>query len=787
MITTERELNSAQNNAYSHTNALTEKLVELLTQAVNSHQAGQLPEAENLYRDILELDPSQPNANHNLGVLALDAGEASISLDYFRTALDNDPDEPQFWISYVDALIKAGQTDHAREVLMQGLELGLHGDEVNILVDILAKPQKALETPVKELASDETKNKNSQAQYKSNSQIQKALTLLQAGKLNEAKAEYKKLLKFYPKHPHILSGLGSIELQQGNIESGVQWLEQSLALDANQTTALSTLGIAYCKLSRLAEALESCGRAIALNPNYAEAHANKANALKSLKRYDEAIESYKTAISLKPNEADNYFSLGSVHRLLKQNNQAVTVLQQGLAINPYDVLAQIICADALQELGQFEDAARWYSSASGLDSTNMDIFLGRGVAYLSLKNFEAAREDFEHVVKSNPRSYKGYLNLGVALQKLGRFEEALHANQLAIDLNSTSLDAYCNRGLLLVEMRRLDEAAYFYDKAIELGPESNEASWNKSLLKLLVGEFAEGWALYESRWNTILKDYKRSYSQPLWLGKQSIAGKTLFIYPEQGFGDFIQFCRYVTLAEAAGAKVILEVPKALTTLISGLNGNFKIVQAGSKLPDFDFYCPIMSLPFAFKTALESIPTSDAYLYVDKNRLKAWQERLGEKTKARVGLVWSGAAGHANDHLRSLPLEMLKPLFSQPIEFHVLQKEIKKSDSDALLAYPQVKTHQDTLTDFSETAALIESMDLVITVDTSVAHLAAAMGKQCWILLAYSPDFRWMLNRTDSPWYPTVTLFRQSDFNEWVNVISQLSTRLEAIFGAGCLR
>lgn len=257
-----------------------------------------------------------------------------------------------------------------------------------------------------------------------------------------------------------------------------------------------------------------------------------------------------------------------------------------------------------------------------------------------------------------------------------------------------------------------------------------------------------------------------------------MANKTMLVCLEQGLGDFIQFVRYIPMIEAMGANVILEVHAALVPLIRTLNGSFKIITKGEALPDSDCYCPIMSLPLAFRTTLETIPNEVPYLSTIPQKQIEWQRRLGSKVRTRVGLAWSGTSDHKNDYNRSISLRHLSPLLDLDIEFHSLQKEIR-ADDEAILMNSPIHAHQEELLDFADTAALISELDLVISVDTSVAHLAGALGKPVWILLPYVPDFRWLLERSDSPWYPTARLFRQDRLGDWANVIDKVLAELKA--------
>jgi hypothetical protein len=302
------------------------------------------------------------------------------------------------------------------------------------------------------------------------------------------------------------------------------------------------------------------------------------------------------------------------------------------------------------------------------------------------------------------------------------------------------------------------------------------------MLKLLLGDYEEGWELYEWRWKDWGRDFVRPFPQPLWLGDAPIAGKTLLIHPEQGLGDFIQCCRYIPMVEAMGAKVLVEVTAPLVPLISTLKGSFSVVRSGQPLPHFDFHCPIMSLPLAFRTTVETIPANVPYLFADPARKALWQQRLGPRTRMRVGLAWSGNPSHKNDLNRSMPFRALAPWLALAVDFHVLQKDIRPEDAAALAQFPNVQVHSAELGDFADTAALADEMDLVISVDTSVAHLAGALGRPLWVLLPFNPDYRWFLDRSDSPWYPSATLFRQPALGDWDSVVAAVEAQLHNAAG-----
>ena len=576
--------------------------------------------------------------------------------------------------------------------------------------------------------------------------FRRATSLHQSGKLTDAAALYKRLLNQFPKHHLLLAGLGTIALQQGNLEEAARLLGLSLDVEPNQPMTHSNRGVALQGIKRLDEAVASYDRAIALKPDYAEACFSRGTVLHELKQLDAALADYDRAIALKPDYAGACFSRGI----------------------------------ALQELKRLEEALASYDRTIALKPDYAEAYLNRGITLHDLRRLDEALANYDRAAALKPDYAEAYSNRGFVLQELKRSGEALASCDRAIALKPTLAEAYFNRGVPLQHLKRLDESLASYDRAIALKPDYAEAYWNKSLHKLLTGDFDEGWQLYEWRWKSLQKQSARNFAQSLWSGEQPVAGKTLLIHAEQGLGDLIQFCRYIPMVEALGANIVLEVHASLVSLISTLKGNFTLAEKDKALPSFDLHCPIMSLPLAFKTTLASIPASVPYLHADPGKKEIWHQRITSNTKPKAGLVWSGSMEHKNDNNRSIPLDMLKPLLQLPIEFHALQKEIRPDDAAVLPYLTQIHLHQEELHDFSDTAALIQEMDVVISVDTSVTHLAGAMGKPVWILLPFMPDFRWMLDRIDSPWYPTATLFRQPVAGEWASVITEIAMRLEAL-------
>jgi tetratricopeptide (TPR) repeat protein len=368
------------------------------------------------------------------------------------------------------------------------------------------------------------------------------------------------------------------------------------------------------------------------------------------------------------------------------------------------------------------------------------------------------------------------------LHRLRRFEEALASYDAALAARPDYAEALANRGATLYELARFDAASASYEQAIALCPDHADAHFFKGLSSLVTGDFARGWIEYEWRRKApSARITQRDLPQPRWLGDGDIAGKTILLHSEQGLGDTIQFCRYVPLVAERGGRVILEVERPLRALMTGLAGTALVVAKGDPLPAFDLQCPLPSLPLAFQSRLETIPSTTPYLRVPKQALDRWRALLGTRRSLRIGLAWSGNTKHVRDRERSMRLRDLLPLLDIEATFVSLQKEVRAGDAASLESCNMLRFSGE-IGDFSDTAALISQLDLVISVDTSVAHLAGALGKPVWILLTHAPDWRWLLDRDDSPWYPSARLFRQRETREWGSVTMRVREALLELTG-----
>ena len=465
-------------------------------------------------------------------------------------------------------------------------------------------------------------------------------------------------------------------------------------------------------------------------------------------------------------EALNQQGLG----LLQQGQFAAgaALLQQSLAQNAKQPEVSYNLGYALQQLGQLEEALVAFSQAVSLMPDDLDAVMSRGRVRASLGQFESAAADFAKATRLVPQSPDAWNNLGNVLLDLARETEAIAAYDKALALRPNFVQVLFNKGKALGALERYAEAAAAYESALALNPQYEEAKWHLSWVKLVLGDFAQGWPLFEARWTVPQLGNQRRYPQLVqWLGKESIAGKSILLYAEQGLGDTLQFCRYVPVLQALRARVSLAVQQPLVSLLAGQWPDVPVAESFADVSGFDLATPLMSLPLALGTTLETIPASVPYIQVTNAAPAAASGR------PRVGLVWSGSAGHKNDKNRSMALSVLAPLFELPVDWVCLQPDVRESDRAWLAAHPEVVLNQPALTDFAETADIIAGLDWVVTVDTAVAHLAGALGKAVWLLLPTGPDYRWLLERTDSPWYPTARLFRQSTRSDWAGVVQRL--------------
>lgn len=532
--------------------------------------------------------------------------------------------------------------------------------------------------------------------------------------------------------------------QQGRLDEAEKLYTRVLKADRNQFDALHLSGMLNHQRGKAGEAFRLLSAALKVNPRSPEALSNFAMVLVSLKREAEALASVDKALQIAPGHPDALNNRGNVLMEMKRPQEAVAAFDALLAAQPRHLMARINRGNAL--------------AASGLPTK--------------------AIADYDEALKLAPGHPLALYNRGNALRELGREREAIESYDRALAAMPQHPGALRNRGLALAALNRHQDALASYAKIIALKPDDADAHFDASMSLLTLGDYARGFAEYEWRWKRAGMNAKPRFRQPLWLGETPLGSKTILLHAEQGLGDTIQFARYATMLARDDAKVLLEVQPELKELLSQVEGVAGVFARGETLPAFDVQCPLMSLPLALKTTPQNMPPDVPYLRASEDRIAKWRPKLEALAAPRVAIAWSGRATHINDRNRSLTLAALEPLLALPnIRFVSIQREIRLPDAERLAADPRILHVGDALDDFSDTAAVLALADLTICVDTSVAHLAGALGRPVWALIPFQPDWRWGLTGTRTPWYPGVELWRQAEPGDWTNVINQMTVKL----------
>jgi tetratricopeptide (TPR) repeat protein len=591
----------------------------------------------------------------------------------------------------------------------------------------------------------------------------------------------------------------------GDVVEAEHLCRQVLATQNDFFDAIHLFAFVQARLGRNEAALASYDRALELRPDDAMVLYRRGTVLRDLKRFDEAVASYERALELQPQDAELLCRCGTALYELQRFEQALASFDLALEQRPDHARALCNRGATLYELQRFEEALASYDRALEQRPDYVVALCNRGTTLRELKRFEEASASFGHVLELQPDNTRGLYCRAAVLHELKRFDEALATCNRAIEIDPDCVEALSNRGRILTDLLRLDEALVSHDRALalrpnyppalanravtlnelkrfeearasyaralELQPGFKQARFDDALCHLLIGDFERGWQWFGNR-------VSRRLAQPMWLGQGDLAGRTILLFPEEGLGDTIQFCRYVPFVAQRGARVVLEVQPPLRGLLGSLGGAAQIISGEDPLPDFDVHCPLHALPLAFGTRLETIPFAGPYLRASPRAVDRWCRRLGPRSGPRIGLTWAGDPKHRSDHKRSMRLSDVLPLFDVGgAELVSLQRDLRPGDAAMLSARGGIADFCAELKDFSDTAALISNLDLVISVDTSVAHLAGALAKPVWVMLPFVPEWRWLLDRDDSPWYPTARLFRQDETRTWENVVARVRAAL----------
>ncbi len=552
-----------------------------------------------------------------------------------------------------------------------------------------------------------------------------------------------------------------------------------------QARACNRGGIALAQQGRFDEAVASFQQALQLRPDYIDAHNNLGNVLMFQGRLEEAVSSYQRALQRLPADSVSYraglFShLCNALRQQGKLNEALAYGRRALELQPDFAKAHNNLGNVLQEQGRLDEAEACYRRALMLDPNYVDAHYNLALAARDQGKLADSIACSRRALELKPDYAEAHNILGLALHQQGRLEESLACYRRALELKPDYADAHSSLGTAFHDQGRIAEALACFQRAIELRPQFALAHFNRSLLRLLTGDFAHGWAEYEWRWQTGLKPFSpRSFPRPLWDGRP-LQGRTLLLHAEQGLGDTIQFLRYAALVRQPGARVVVECPTPLLRIVRTCRFIDQLADETTSALDFDLYYPLMSLPGLLKTTLASVPADVPYLFAAPDLVAPWRESLGGLEGFKIGIVWRGGPAHPNDRARSIPLSCFEPLAALPgVRLFSLQKGAGAEQLQDVAGRFPITELGSRLEDFMDTAAVLASLDLLITADTAIAHLAGALALPVWVALPLVPDWRWLLDRSDSPWYPTMRLFRQKAPGDWRGVFDEIKTALLA--------
>jgi tetratricopeptide (TPR) repeat protein len=630
--------------------------------------------------------------------------------------------------------------------------------------------------------------------------ISKALHLMDLGRPKDAEQILLGLLKLAPTHRDVLFILGLSSVALNDPQRACHYFQLLLRSYPYDIPALVNQGIVLRGQGRFEDALAAFDKALEINPRVLEAHYNRANMLADLGLLNLAVQGYQDALRLDPLYREAISNLALTFAKLKRFEEAISLFGQHILHDKEGFELWNDLGICYAETRQFDKAYDAFDKAMKQQTSKVIVYNSMGNAYLLQRRFEEAIKCFKRVIsqvvlqndEAKKVSAAAWMNMGTCFVELRDFRQAIESYNNSLKINPGSAETYCSLGAAYNELKQFDKSLEVYELGLNVLPKNPQLLWSRSMLYLALGRFVEGWRDYECR--QFGKNPPTSFEQPLWLGDADLSGKSILLHSEQGYGDTIQFCRYAPLVAKVARKVFLRVQKPLATLCKSLEGVDIVLSTDDELPDFDVHCPLMSLPLALGTTPETIPAAVPYLKAGPEAVAQWRKRINqsgginEYEKLRVGLVWGGGYhSHQSEVLslnarRNIPLSKMAILNLSGIDFYSLQKgEESEQEFQKLKASgwagPQLIDHTQLLKTYEDTAALIESLDLIISVCTSVSHLAGSMAKPVWLLNRFDSDWRWFINRTDSPWYPTMRIFNQPAIDDWDSVMDDVRIAL----------
>ncbi len=642
------------------------------------------------------------------------------------------------------------------------------------------------------------------------------IILLQTGKFKSAIEIFLKDIRLNPKNADGYNNLGLSYFGLEQYDKAIESFNQAIKLNPSHFHAYYNLANSYKNLRQFEEAIECYKKSLNINPYFVEAHNNLGDVYQEKGMFDEAIQSYKNALRINSNFGNIYNNLGLALYKKGVFEEALSYFKKALELNPklgdaYNNIGNYFfnnneidkaieyyskalkleqnyatynnLGNAFKEKGLLEEAIKFYEKALNANQNAIDTSIDLGDVFRKQGKLDEAISHFQKLLDNNPKNPVVYINLALVFQEKGLFDEAFKYYNKALEINPNVAEGYNNLALAFIENGHYEEARSNLEKAIQIKPTMANAHFNFATLLLLEGDFTRGWEEYEWRWNASdFKFMKFNYSQPQWNGEK-FEGLKILLHAEQGLGDTIHFMRYINLVLEKNLEVIFRCPKELLILAKYSFPEIQIITFEEPLPDFDFHCPLMSLPYVFETTIDNIPSKIPYIKTEKSLIESWNQKIGKDPNFKIGLAWSGNPKYKRDRHRSCSLKIFSTIAQiEGISLYSLQKGHGTEQLKELRDELKIIDFDSEIKDFSDTAAIIENLDLTISVDTAVAHLTGAMGKPVWTMLPFVPDWRWMLNREDSPWYPTMRLFRQHTPGDWVTVLSNIKKELRLILG-----
>jgi tetratricopeptide (TPR) repeat protein len=713
------------------------------------HQAGRLTEAEALYREILGVDPNHPDGLHLLGVIAQQRGHNESAVELIRKAIARKARVADFHCNLGNALAALGRTNEAQTHYRRAIALNpAHPESRNNLGNLL-------------------KNQ---------------------GQLNKAEEQFRSALGLRPDYAEAHYNLGNVLLDQSRIDEAAKHFRRAIDLKPDFATAWYNLAFALIQQGGLAEAAQCYRHALALEPHWTAVRIKLGVALRQLGQLAEAEACFRRAHESDPQKSDGLEEWARTLDVLGRKDDAIAVWQHLCKLEPRQAKHWFELGLALQRERRSADALAAYQQAQAADADYPYLRNNLAAAHLDLEQPDQAIAILEPLVERAPNDGLAWINLGSAYRQTFQIERSVAAFEHAIAVAPNNPLGYSNYGLTLKELQRWDEARTMFERALAIDPDYVGARWNLAMAQLIQGDFAQGLINHEARWegSPELRGKPRGgLPQPMWEG-EPLAGKTLFVWGEQGFGDALQFARYVPLIaervkREGGRMIYCCFGRLLPLFRRSFQSHIDVIVPDDirPLPQFDYHCPLLSLPLRFGATLDTVPGQTPYLLPDPEKVEAWRARLTDERRLKVALVWSGKPDHQRNPFRAVGLQAygtaLRDL--RNIAFYSLQFGAAEEIRAARERGFEIVDNTSEMSDYDDSAAFLRNMDLLITVCTSTAHLAGAIAARTWVLLDVNPHWVWLLHRSDSPWYPTIRLYRQAAYREWEPVMGQVRADL----------